>query len=109
MNADDPRANGLKPTVAFDRLIHEPARLTLMAYLYVVEQADFVFLMRQTGMTQGNLSSHLSKLEDAGYVAVEKSFKGKKPHTMLRLTEEGREALRRYRQSMSQMLDGLPE
>ena len=109
MNASDPRANGLKPTVTFDRLIHEPARLTLMAYLYVVEQADFVFLMRQTGMTQGNLSSHLSKLESAGYVAVEKSFKGKKPHTMLQLTEEGREALRRYRQSMSQMLDGLPE
>jgi DNA-binding MarR family transcriptional regulator len=109
MDRDDARANGFKPTVAFDRLIHEPARLTLMAYLYVVEQADFVFLMRQTGMTQGNLSSHLGKLEEAGYVAVEKSFKGKKPHTMLRLTDDGRAALRQYRQSMSQVLDGLPE
>ena len=109
MDPTDPWANVLKPPANFDRLIHEPARLAIMAYLYVVEQADFVFLMRQTGMTQGNLSSHLSRLEDAGYVLPEKSFKGKKPHTLLRLTEEGRDALRRYRRSMSQVLDGLPE
>ncbi|NIM51866.1 MAG: helix-turn-helix domain-containing protein [Gemmatimonadales bacterium] len=87
-----------------DRLIHEPARLMVMAHLYVLERADFVFLMRQTGMTQGNLSSHLSKLEEAGYIEVKKTFKGKRPHTMLQLTEAGRAAFRDYRQSMELVL-----
>ena len=109
MNASDPEANGLKPTTHLDRLIHEPGRLMIMAYLYVVEKADFVFLMRQTGMTQGNLSSHLSKLEAAGYVEIEKSFKGKRPLTMLRLTGAGRTGLREYRESMSRVLDGIPD
>ncbi len=59
--------------------------------------------MRQTGLTGGNLSSHLSKLEAAGYVAIEKEFADKKPHTMLRLTDEGRAAFREYRQSMQQI------
>jgi DNA-binding transcriptional ArsR family regulator len=92
-----------------DRLIHEPARLMILAVLYVVESADFTFLMRQTGLTWGNLSSHLSKLEDAGYVEIEKEFVGKKPHTMLHLTEEGRAAFRGYRQSMKQVLDELSD
>jgi len=73
-----------------DKLIHEPSRYMLMAYLYVVEVADFLFLVRQTGMTWGNLSAHLSKLEAAGYVVIEKEFLGKKPHTTVRLTDEGR-------------------
>jgi DNA-binding transcriptional ArsR family regulator len=92
-----------------DRLVHEPARLMIMALLYVVESADFTFLMSQTGLTWGNLSSHLSKLEEAGYVEVEKEFKGKKPHTMLHLTDEGRAAFREYRRSMKQVLDDLPD
>jgi DNA-binding MarR family transcriptional regulator len=92
-----------------DRLVHEPARLMVMALLYVVESADFTFLMSQTGLTWGNLSSHLSKLEEAGYVEVEKGFQGKKPHTMLHLTEEGRAAFRAYRRSMKQVLDDLPD
>jgi len=92
-----------------DRLIHEPARLMVLALLYVVESADFTFLMSQTGLTWGNLSSHLSKLEEAGYVDVEKEFKGKKPHTMLHLTDEGRVAFREYRRSMKQVLDDLPD
>ena len=99
----------LTPLANIDRLIHEPARFTIMAHLYVVESADFVFLMHQTGLTWGNLSSHLSKLEAAGYVAIEKEFVGRKPHTMLRLTDEGRAAFDQYRQSMRQALDGLPE
>jgi DNA-binding MarR family transcriptional regulator len=98
-----------QPLGNIDRLIHEPARFTIMAYLYVVESADFLFVMRQTGLTFGNLSSHLSKLEAAGYVEVLKSFKGKKPHTMLRLTDQGRQAFRAYRQQMRQTLDDLPE
>jgi DNA-binding MarR family transcriptional regulator len=92
-----------------DRLVHEPARLMVMALLYVVESADFTFLMSQTGLTWGNLSSHLSKLEEAGYVEVEKGFQGKRPHTMLHLTEEGRAAFRAYRRSMKQVLDDLPD
>jgi DNA-binding MarR family transcriptional regulator len=80
-----------------------------MAHLYVVESADFLFLMRQTQLTFGNLSSHLSKLEAADYVDVKKEFVGKKPHTMLQLTEEGRTAFRRYLRSMKQVLDELPD
>jgi DNA-binding MarR family transcriptional regulator len=65
--------------------------------------------MNQTGMTWGNLSAHMSKLEEAGYLEVEKSFKGKRPNTMLRLTPQGRTAFQAYRQTMRQVLDGLPE
>jgi len=92
-----------------DRLVHEPARLMLMAVLYVIDSADFTFLMNQTGMSWGNLSAHMSKLEEAGYLTVEKSFKGKRPNTMLRLTPQGRTAFQTYRQTMKQVLDGLPE
>lgn len=92
-----------------DRLIHEPARLLVMALLYVVDSADFIFLMNQTGLTWGNLSAHLSKLEDAGYIEVEKSFKGKRPHTELCLTAVGRQAFQAYRSRLQQLLDGLPE
>jgi len=92
-----------------DRLVHEPARLMLMAVLYVVEGADFTFLMNQTGMTWGNLSAHMSKLEEAGYLEVEKSFKGRRPNTMLRLTSRGREAFREYRRKMMGALVDLPE
>lgn len=80
----------------------------LMAYLYVVESADFLFLVRQTGMTWGNLSAHLSRLEVAGYVVIEKEFLGKKPHTTVRLTDEGRLAFDEYRNSMKQVLENLP-
>jgi len=90
-----------------DRLVHEPARLMILANLYVVESADFTFLMNRTGLTWGNLSSHLSKLEEAGYVQIEKEFVDKKPHTMLSLTEEGREAFQNYRQQMQQFMLGL--
>ena len=102
-------AEGLQSIADIDRLIHEPARLIILAVLSVVESADFLFLVRQTGLTWGNLSSHLGKLEAAGYVDIEKQFKGRKPHTMLHLTEEGRTAFREYRQSMRQILDDLPE
>jgi len=92
-----------------DRLVHEPARLMIIAVLYVIDSADFTFLMNQTGMTWGNLSAHLSKLEEASYIKVEKSFKGKRPNTMLRLTNQGRVAFQAYRQKMKQVLDSLPE
>jgi DNA-binding MarR family transcriptional regulator len=91
-----------------DRLIHEPARLLVMATLFVVESADFLFLMRQTDLTQGNLSSHMNKLEAAGYIEVEKGFRGRKPRTTLRLTAAGRAAFNAYRQRMEQVLGELP-
>jgi DNA-binding MarR family transcriptional regulator len=99
----------LRALVDIDQVIHAPARLTVLTYLYVVESADFRFLKNVTGLTWGNLSSHVSKLEEAGYVAVEKEFRGKKPHTMLHLTDEGRAAFRAYKQSMQQVLDDLPD
>ena len=83
-----------------DKLIHEPARLKIMTHLYVVESADFLFIMRQTGLTFGNLSAHMSKLEKAGYLAIEKDFIGKKPHTMLKLTDKGKQAFEDYRKQM---------
>ncbi len=91
-----------------DRLIHEPARFQVLALLYVIESADFTFIMNQLGLTWGNLSAHITKLEDGGYVAVEKGFKGKRPQTMLSLTKEGRKAFQAYRQTMKQMLDEIP-
>ncbi|HEC39090.1 hypothetical protein LCGC14_1411540 [marine sediment metagenome] len=93
------------PTI--DKLIHEPARLKIIANLYVVKEVDFIFLKNQTGMTWGNLSSHLSKLEDAGYVNVKKELAGKKIKTRIKLTEEGRKAFREYRQKMDNFLKGF--
>jgi DNA-binding MarR family transcriptional regulator len=92
-----------------DKLIHEPARLLLMAHLFVVESADYLFLQRQTGLTWGNMSSHLRKLEKAGYVAVEKEFIDKKPHTTLKLTDKGRRAFKEYRRNMKQVFEDLPK
>ncbi len=108
MISDEAEKEAAKPFVRIDRLIHEPARLMILAHLYVVESADFVFIMRQTELTQGNLSSHMNKLEAAGYIEVTKAFKGKRPHTMLRLTESGRTAFDAYRQQMEQVLNDLP-
>jgi DNA-binding MarR family transcriptional regulator len=91
-----------------DRVIHEPARFAIMANLFVIESADFLFLMRRTGMTKGNLSSHMRKLEEAGYIEVVKEFMMRKSHTMLKLTKKGRTAFREYSRNMKQMFDGLP-
>lgn len=88
-----------------DRLIHEPARLLIMATLFVVEEADFTFLMNQTGLTWGNLSSHISKLEAADYVRINKTFVQKKPQSIASLTDSGRSAFNDYRQSMKGLLD----
>ncbi len=106
---NEKRAGGSskKPVGKIDRVIHEPARLMIMAQLFVVEGTDFLFVQRQTGLTEGNLSSHISKLETAGYVQVEKEFVDRKPRTMMRLTEKGRQAFDEYRKSMEKVFDGL--
>lgn len=99
---------GLSALADLDRLVHEPGRLLVMAWLYVVERADYLYILKQTGLTQGNLSSHLAKLESGGYVRVEKSFQGKMPRTQLSLTPLGREAFRKYREQMMAALSNLP-
>ena len=80
-----------------------------MAQLYVVQSADFTFLLNQTEMTPGNLSAHLSKLEDAGYVEITKEFIERKPHTALTLTKKGRNAFKDYRKKVKQFVEKLPE
>lgn len=101
--------NELHPLADLDRTIHSPARLMVMTYLYTVESADYIFLQNLTGLTWGNLSTHLSKLEAEGYVEIEKEIIGKKPHSMVHLTAAGRDAFREYKQSMQQILGGLPD
>lgn len=91
-----------------DPVVHAPARLMILSYLYVVDSADYVFLMRLTGLTWGNIAAQLGKLEEAGYVEIEKSFNGKKPRSTVRLTDTGRNAFREYRRLMRQVLDDLP-
>jgi DNA-binding transcriptional ArsR family regulator len=88
---------GIQRLGEIDRMIHEPARLMVVALLAAVKEADFQYLKQATGLTKGNLSVHLSKLEEAGYIAIEKSFRGKYPLTVCRLTERGREVLDEYR------------
>jgi DNA-binding transcriptional ArsR family regulator len=90
-----------------DRIIHEPARLTIMALLSGAKEADFLFLSRETGLTKGNLSNHLVKLEESGYVEIEKTFRGKIPRTIVRITPEGRTALKQYRKTMNGLLKQL--
>ena len=92
-----------------DKIIHEPARFELMAQLYVVESAEFLFLMNQTNLTFGNLSSHMTKLEKAGYIKIKKEFVGKKPHTMLELTKKGRTAFDNYKKEMKKAQKQIEE
>jgi DNA-binding MarR family transcriptional regulator len=99
--------NDIQTLNAVDKIIHEPARLNIMANLYVIESADFLFMMRQTGLTFGNLSAHMSKLETAGYIEIIKDFVGKKPHTMLKLTEKGKNAFDEYRKQMKQFFNEI--
>ena len=101
-------AGDIRDMLDADRIIHEPARLIITTILYTVESADFLYLLRETGLTKGNLSAHLSKLENAGYVAIEKTFQGKMPRTICRLTDDGRAAFEDYRQRLRRAADSLP-
>jgi len=87
-----------------DRVIHEPARLMIVALLHGVREADFLYLLRESELTKGNLSSHLAKLEQAGYVEIEKTYRGKVPLTIVRLSRAGRSAFETYRKSLSGLL-----
>ena len=103
------KANNENQQVEIDKIIHEPARLKIIAQLYVVESADFLFIMRQTGLTQGNVSGHLSKLEEADYVKIDKGYIGKRPQTMISLTKNGRERFKSYIKNMREMFDDLDQ
>lgn len=97
--------NGIRELSALDRVIHEPARLMIMTVLYAVEEADFVYLQRECGLTQGNLSSHLTRLEEASYLTISKTFKGKCPLTLCRLTKKGRQAFEAYSAALRRVTD----
>jgi DNA-binding MarR family transcriptional regulator len=98
---------GVRNLGEVDRLVHEPARLMILMVLYSVESADFTFLVNATELTDGNVSSHLSKLEEAGYVKIEKGYAGKKPRTTLSLTDEGRQAVEDYSRTMQEAMRKL--
>ena len=95
------------PIMGIDRRIHEPARFSIMAHLYVVEEADFLFLSRRIGLTRGNLSAHMRKLEEGGYIEVRKEFMGRKPHTVLAITVKGQEAFKNYISDIKNALQGF--
>ena len=99
----------LHPLADLDKLIHSPARLMVMTYLYVVESVDYVYLTHLTGLTWGNLATHVGKLEEAGYVEIEKTFVDKKPYSVIKLTKEGRAAFKAYKAQMKDVLDDLPD
>jgi DNA-binding transcriptional ArsR family regulator len=88
-----------------NRMVHEPARLAIMLILDGAGEADFLYLQREGGFTQGNLSGHLARLEEAGYVTIEKKFKGKLPLTLCTLTGEGTAALSEYSEQMRGILE----
>lgn len=98
--------DAIRSLVESDRVVHEPARLAILALLHSVRGADFLYLQQETGMTKGNLSSHLSRLEDAGYVEIEKTFKGKIPRTLIRITVEGRKAFDGHCLALRQVIAG---
>jgi DNA-binding MarR family transcriptional regulator len=87
-----------------DRVIHEPGRLMIVALLFAVDRADFLYLQHETGMNKGTLSSHISRLEKEGYVEVIKTYRGKIPQTLLMLTNSGRKAFEEYRRKLKKAL-----
>lgn len=106
---DDPGSTPMHPLAELDRVIHAPARLMIMTYLYVVDSADYTFLMHHTGLTWGNLATHLGKLEEAGYVAIEKQFVDRKPNSMVCLTAVGRAAFQTYKTQLQGVFNDLPD
>jgi DNA-binding MarR family transcriptional regulator len=97
------------PVSDLDQIIHAPARLNILLLLYVVESLDYVFLKNQTGLSWGNLATHLGKLEEGGYVEIIKGYQGKKPQSTIKLTPQGRTAFQGYKKILLELLDDLPE
>ena len=100
MNKANSDGDVFRQIADIDRVVHEPARLMILLFLYSLESSDFLFLMNATELTWGNLSSHLTKLEEAGYVQIEKTYDGRKPRTLVRMTRDGRKAIKKYRETI---------
>jgi len=96
-----------KQVIGTDKIIHEPARIVLLAILAAAEQVDFTFLLNETGLSQGNLSSHLSKLETAGYISIEKTFHKKRPRTLISMNKKGKSAFEEYLKTMKEFYKKL--
>jgi DNA-binding MarR family transcriptional regulator len=102
-------ASSLEDIDPLDRLVHAPARLVILTALASCASADFVFLQRLTRLTNGNLSAHLSKLYEAGLVAVEKRFIDRKPNTHIAITAKGRHAVDEHWRRLEQLREGSRE
>jgi len=99
-----PEESPVRKLVALDRTVHEPARLAILVLLSIVERADFLYILDETGLSKGNLSSHMMKLEDAGHIKVEKAFFDKIPRTVYELTKEGSRALDEHCETLIEAL-----
>ena len=97
----------LEPIENIDPAIHAPARLMILSFLAAVTSVDFTFLLKQTGLTRGNLSTHISRLEEAGYVEVKKEFVDRIPRTLYKLTKPGKKAIKQYQENMSSVINQL--
>ena len=97
----------LQSMLDVDRLVHEPARLIILSILYVLDSADFLYLLRETKLGKGNLSSHLTRLEQAKYITIEKTYRGKTPITICQLTETGEAAFETYREQLKNVVDTM--
>jgi DNA-binding transcriptional ArsR family regulator len=109
MKTSNSNSNLFDGLIGLNKVIHEPARIAILSLLYPIESADFLFIMNQTGLTQGNLSFHLSKLESAGYILIEKRFRNKRPNTLIRMSEEGRDEYRTYIGSLREFISSVSE
>jgi DNA-binding MarR family transcriptional regulator len=107
MPKQDQQLPDLEAIENLDQAIHAPSRLMILAHLAAVESADFTFLLNQTGLTRGNLSTHLSRLEEAGYIHIKKEFVDRIPRTLYRLTASGKKAIQEYRENMRHVIDEL--
>lgn len=96
-----------KSLTEVDKLVHEPSRLMILTILNVVEKADFVYLQHETGLTRGNLSAHLTKLNDAGYIAIQKTFNGKVPQTICQITATGKTAFQNYTEYLKNVMNKI--
>jgi|LSQX01.1.fsa_nt_gb DNA-binding MarR family transcriptional regulator len=106
---DSTPADATRALADLDRTVHAPGRLLILATLYVAAELDFNYLLGHTGLTRGNLSSHVARLEQEGYVEVHKTFVDRRPLTLYRLTRQGRRAFSAYRRQLLDALEALPD
>ena len=106
-NKDSAQNEHMELIDEIDPIIHSPTRLKILIVLAEVVKADFTFLVLTTGLTRGNLSANLRKLEETGYVTIEKGFIDRVPRTMIHLTDLGKDSLKAYQADMQTIMDAL--